>query len=93
MFKSPKSVFVSLIKRDMIEILDLMTAVSVRFIDRKSSPFSLHQEDCILFKSFLVGTHLYCGFQSHINILLRARMPHALVKCVFTFQTHRARSL
>ena len=77
----------------MMETLDLMTATSVQLIARESSPFSLHQEDCILFKSFLVGTHLYWGFQSHINILLRARMPHALVECVFTFQTHRARSL
>ena len=76
-----------------METLDLMTAVSVRFLDRKSSPFSLHREDCILFQSFLVGMHLHCVFQSHINILLRAGMPHALVTCMFTFQTHRARSL
>ena len=76
-----------------METLDLMTAISVRFIDRKSSPFPLHQEDCILFQSFFVGTHLCCVFQSHINVLLRAGMSHALVTCVFTFQTHRARSL
>ena len=63
----------------MIETLDLMTVVSVRFIDRKSSPFSLHQKDCILFQSFLVGTHLYCVFHSQINFLLRAGMSHALV--------------
>ena len=77
----------------MMETLGLMTAISVRFIDTKSSPFPLHQEDYILFQSFLVGTQLYCVFQSHINFVLRAGMPHALVKCVFTFQTHRARSL
>ena len=51
----------------MIQTLDLITAISVGFIDRKSSPFSLHQKDYILFQSFLVGTHLYCVFQSHIN--------------------------
>ena len=77
----------------MIQTLDLITAISVRFIDRKSSPFSLHQKDYILFQSFLVGTHLYCVFQSHINFVLRAGMPLALVTCMFTFQTHRARSL
>ena len=76
-----------------METLDLMTATSVGFIDRKSSPFSLHQKDYILFQSFLVGTHLYCVFQSHINFVLRAGMPLALVTCMFTFQTHRARSL
>ena len=44
----------------MMETLDLMTATSVQLIARESSPFSLHQEDCILFQSFLVGTHLCC---------------------------------